>query len=377
MFLFLKIGLCSVIPALVLGQARPSPSSTSSAAVATHSVNVGATGHHFTPDSLTANIGDIVEFRFYPLNHSVARAEYKYPCIPYELTDVGKQGFWSGFEPINVVLSNPPIFSLLINDTDPIFYYCSAPGACEDGMVGVINPNATRTFDVQLAYARNASIAFSPGEGFPPETKSASPSATSSTNPPGQTTTAPVTASTSHPALSTGAIAGIAIGGAAVLLLGGALVYLCVRQLTLGEMLRRNQHRLPLPSYAPDPGHMSMASSAAYTKFPHVDGRYSTQGYEDESYRSRSPPMDEGKEILPLFAPRAASPARAGNQFVGRPATSSPGRNKLNPVGLVDEPMYEPVASGDRLVPELLCSLYTAYLCLQKRSKIKFANWTS
>ncbi|KAK2628220.1 hypothetical protein QTJ16_002866 [Diplocarpon rosae] len=333
MFLFLQIGLFSVIPTVVLGQARVSTSSTSSAPAATHSVNVGATGHHFTPDSLTASVGDIVEFRFYPLNHSVARAEYKNPCIPYELTDAGKQGFWSGFEPINVVLSNPPIFSLLINDTDPIFFYCSAPGACEDGMVGVINPNATRTIDVQTAYARNASIAFSPGEGFPPETESASPSPTSQA-----TSTVHAAASNSHPALSTGAIAGICIGGAAVLLLGGALVYLCGRQRTLGELLRRNQRPLPPPSYVPDPGHMSMASSAAFAKSPHVDDRYSVQGYGDESYRSRSPPMDEGKEFLHLLA---------GNPSVGRPALSSPGQRGLGPVELVDGPTYEPVASRD------------------------------
>jgi hypothetical protein len=28
------------------------------------------------------------------------------PCIPYELTGAGRQGFWSGFHPINEVLSN-------------------------------------------------------------------------------------------------------------------------------------------------------------------------------------------------------------------------------------------------------------------------------
>jgi hypothetical protein len=45
-------------------------------------------------------------FRFYPQNHSVARADYMEPCIPYELTGAGRQGFWSGFHPINEVLSN-------------------------------------------------------------------------------------------------------------------------------------------------------------------------------------------------------------------------------------------------------------------------------
>lgn len=44
------------------------------------------------------------EFDFYPQNHSVVRAEYKYPCIPYELTGVDKVGFFSGFEPVDAIL---------------------------------------------------------------------------------------------------------------------------------------------------------------------------------------------------------------------------------------------------------------------------------
>lgn len=49
-----------------------------------------------------------LEFRFYPQNHSVARAEYgsNRACIPYEVTGINKQGFWSGFHPINVVLND-------------------------------------------------------------------------------------------------------------------------------------------------------------------------------------------------------------------------------------------------------------------------------
>ena len=47
-----------------------------------------------------------VEYRFYPQNHSVARAGFKNPCIPYEDTGAGLVGFWSGFEPVAVVLSN-------------------------------------------------------------------------------------------------------------------------------------------------------------------------------------------------------------------------------------------------------------------------------
>jgi len=54
----------------------------------------------------------IAEYRFYPQNHSVARAAFgPNPCIPYELTGPGRVGFWSGFEPIALVLSNVRISS--------------------------------------------------------------------------------------------------------------------------------------------------------------------------------------------------------------------------------------------------------------------------
>jgi len=42
---------------------------------------------------------------------------------------------------VHTKVLQPPQFSIIVNDTEPIFFYCSAPGACiQDGMVGVINP---------------------------------------------------------------------------------------------------------------------------------------------------------------------------------------------------------------------------------------------
>lgn len=46
------------------------------------------------------------EFAFFPSNHSVGRAEYQQPCIPYEDTGEKKVGFWSGFFPVDKVLPN-------------------------------------------------------------------------------------------------------------------------------------------------------------------------------------------------------------------------------------------------------------------------------
>jgi plastocyanin len=110
---------------LRLGAAQSS-SSTSSAAVPTHSISVGAVrfpfstsvhtyvdillqeGLVFTPNQLTADVGDVLEFRFYPQNHSVARSDFKSPCIPYEDTGIDRQGFWSKFRWVH---SRSPLFS--------------------------------------------------------------------------------------------------------------------------------------------------------------------------------------------------------------------------------------------------------------------------
>jgi hypothetical protein len=86
----------------------------------------------FTPNTILANVKDVVgeffasdikkksnlrdctEFRFYPQNHSVARAEYRHSCIPYEYTGVNKVGFWSDFQPVNVVLQDVRLPKLMV-----------------------------------------------------------------------------------------------------------------------------------------------------------------------------------------------------------------------------------------------------------------------
>lgn len=199
-------------------------------------------GNTFVPDVVLAEAGDTILFQFYPTNHSVIRAEYGYPCIPYEDTGVDKVGFFSGFKPVDAILTDPPTWTLLINDTDPVFYYCGAPGSCINyEMVGVINPNATTSLQHQKDLASQSSFMLLPGEPWPDEetdpftTTTTSAAATSSaTSPAGASssaaTSAGATSSHGHSGLSSGAIAGIAIGGAAVALAAAALLYLCGRQ---------------------------------------------------------------------------------------------------------------------------------------------------
>ena len=129
----------------------------------------------------------------------------------------------------------PPYYEVRVNDTDPIFFYCGAPGSCNQyGMVGVVNPTSEMTLDIQKAYAANSTLQFVPGEPFPSETLSPTTTPTSTPTPGSGTTggqnDSAESSNSGGSSLSAGAIAGIAIGGAAVLILGAGLIYMCGRR---------------------------------------------------------------------------------------------------------------------------------------------------
>jgi plastocyanin len=67
--------------------------------ITVHYIDVSNKTHYFTPNSINAKPGDIVSFKFWPGNHSVIRAEYGYPCVPYEDFDGNENGgFYSGVQ---------------------------------------------------------------------------------------------------------------------------------------------------------------------------------------------------------------------------------------------------------------------------------------
>lgn len=78
----------------------------SSASAATISIAVGESGLTFSPNSTTAAVGDVLEFTFYPKNHTVVQGAFNSPC------DVGSvtAGFYSGFMPTSSG-TNVSIFS--------------------------------------------------------------------------------------------------------------------------------------------------------------------------------------------------------------------------------------------------------------------------
>lgn len=56
-------------------------------------VNVGQNGLTFSPNNIVAEIGDKVDFHFFPKNHSVVQSSFDAPCVPVN------PGVFSGFQP--------------------------------------------------------------------------------------------------------------------------------------------------------------------------------------------------------------------------------------------------------------------------------------
>ncbi|EON69259.1 hypothetical protein W97_08419 [Coniosporium apollinis CBS 100218] len=234
-----------------------------------------------------------------------------FPCIPYENTGRGKVGFFSGFRPVDAFLNDPPTWNLRINNTDPIFYYCSAPGSCNNyAMIGVINPNKSVSLETQKSLALQAAYVMNPGDPFPPEASSSiaslTTSPTSTSTLPSSTAATASTTPTPAPAeeeedddLSTGAIVGIALGGAAILLLAAALFYYFFSR---SRTLKQPFASPPLSSATRHGPDMYQSGGTVFVPVLPKDYRssalsqqpYDVPPYSEEPLRSASPRSDVG-----------------------------------------------------------------------------------
>jgi len=108
------------------------------ALAATIDVTVGGPGVlKFNPESVNANVGDVVRFTFNQKNHTVTQSTLESPCSPLA------GGFDSGFMPVSSTqTSNFPTAELTVQKTAPIWAYCRQSTHCQSGMVFAINPGS-------------------------------------------------------------------------------------------------------------------------------------------------------------------------------------------------------------------------------------------
>ncbi len=116
----------------------PPPSKVaSSASIATHRVIAGFNGLHFEPENIVAEVGDLVEVHFNPMNHSFVQSSFAKPCVP-----INDDAIFSGFMP-TMQGEAPNVFTITIKDKSPLWFYCAqtAKSHCQSGMSMVVNQN--------------------------------------------------------------------------------------------------------------------------------------------------------------------------------------------------------------------------------------------
>jgi len=94
----------------------------------------------FSPDTITANVGDTVTFTIVA-NHSVTATTFSSPC---NQTLAG--GFDSGFLNGGASSTGTATYTITVNDTNPIWIKCNQQipeNHCALGMVAAINPPTT------------------------------------------------------------------------------------------------------------------------------------------------------------------------------------------------------------------------------------------
>lgn len=106
-------------------------------ATSTHDVKVGSNGLNFEPDTLSASPGDLIHFHFFASNHSAAQSSFDKPCQPLE----GGSGIYSGFFAVSGKDEAPQVFSMRLNESEPVWLYCSSGEHCKGGQSMVINPS--------------------------------------------------------------------------------------------------------------------------------------------------------------------------------------------------------------------------------------------
>jgi plastocyanin len=117
------------------GSPDPTPSSADGSEI---KVTVGKDGGlTFDPANVVAKPRDRIVFEFVSKNHTITQSSFAAPCDALR-TAAGASGIDSGFMPIVAGQANPT-FTVLVNDTTPLYFHCAQTGHCGKGMVFSVN----------------------------------------------------------------------------------------------------------------------------------------------------------------------------------------------------------------------------------------------
>lgn len=105
-------------------------------------VVVGGQQDVFVPNSVVAAVGDVLQFQFSNGNHTVTQSTANEACRPMA------NGVHSGHIPFQDGQQEVGTFSMVVQNTEPMFLYCATGPHCQLGQVMVVNPvNAKQVAD--------------------------------------------------------------------------------------------------------------------------------------------------------------------------------------------------------------------------------------
>ncbi|KAL6833884.1 hypothetical protein J3E69DRAFT_152397 [Trichoderma sp. SZMC 28015] len=121
----------------------------------------------YYPDNIKAAVGSMVQFQFWAGNHTVTQSDFDHPCTPISQVNSSVTGIWSSFMPVAAGASKKeiPVFTVMINDTKPIWIFCSQAKHCSSGMSMVINENTSANSTRSLTNYRTAASTAQGGSG--------------------------------------------------------------------------------------------------------------------------------------------------------------------------------------------------------------------
>ncbi|KAJ4307272.1 hypothetical protein N0V88_000655 [Collariella sp. IMI 366227] len=125
-------------------------------------------GLTYSPEKITAQPGEYIQFQFHAGNHTVTQSTFDAPCQP-AAAHSNATGFHSGFVPAAASVEQGmfPTFTIQVNNTAPLWLYCAQGKHCENGMVMVVNEptNPARTLENYKAAAAKAQTVVPGGTG--------------------------------------------------------------------------------------------------------------------------------------------------------------------------------------------------------------------
>ncbi|ATY65710.1 extracellular serine-rich [Cordyceps militaris] len=210
----MKFTLASVAALIGAAQEARAAINVQVVSVGRNPVN-NVTGLKFWPEKIKAEPGSMVQFQFLAGNHTLTQSDFDHPCKPIKEVNPSALGIFSAYMPVaaSAAKKEIPVFTVMVNDTKPMWFFCSQGPHCEKGMAMVINENTSANASRSIEEYKKLAAEAAPGGS----TEGATPSAESAG-------TTPVGAASGSP--STGGASVASVSSSMLLALGAVFLLL-------------------------------------------------------------------------------------------------------------------------------------------------------